>query len=79
MDLWSVEVQLLPSPQVVLDLQNSLQPLRWPLGEVVEALVVLIALHEVKPSELLSHRRTHSVLRKQAKQSNIWAHPLGVI
>ena len=45
LDLQSVEVQLLPSPQIVPNLYNGLQPLRRPLGIVVEALVVLVALY----------------------------------
>ena len=45
LDLQSIEVRLLPRSQVVLDLHDGLEPLRWPFGEVVEALVVLVTLN----------------------------------
>ena len=38
LDLWSEEVQL-------LNLHNGLQPLHRPLGEVIEPLVILVALN----------------------------------
>ena len=44
-DLQSEEVRLFPRSQVVLNLHNGLQPLRRPLGEVIEALVILVALN----------------------------------
>ena len=52
LDLWSIEVRLLPGPQVILNLHDGLQPLRWPLSEVVEALIILVTLNEIKPGKL---------------------------
>ena len=77
LDLQSVDVRLLPTPQVVLNLHNGLQPFRRPLGEVVKALIVLIALHGVKPGKLISCGRAHSVLREQAKKSDHMGPPVG--
>ena len=76
MDLRSVEVRPLLSPQVVPNLHNGLQPLRRPLGEVVKAIVVLIGLHGVKPGELLCRGRAHPVLRKLAKMSDYVGPPI---
>ena len=45
LDLRSEKVRLLPMSQVVLDLHDGLQPLRRPLGEVVKALINLVALN----------------------------------
>ena len=44
LDLRGVEVRLLPGSHIVPDLHYGLQPFRWPLGEIIEAFIVLVTL-----------------------------------
>ena len=69
LDLLSIDVRILPGPQVILNLHDGLQPLRWPFGEVVEALVILVTFNRIKPGELRCCGWTQSVLCKLAKMS----------
>ena len=70
-------MRLIPNPQVVPNFHDGLQPLRQPLGEVIKALIILIALHRVKLDEHVSPGRAHFVLREQAKKSDHVGPPVG--
>ena len=48
LNLWSEKVRILLGTKALSDLCDGLQPLRWPLGEVVETFIVLMALNGVK-------------------------------
>ena len=69
-DLWSKEIRFFPTPEVVPDLHYDLQSFCRPLGEIVKSSVVLVTLHRVKLGEFLSHGWAHSLLDKQAEESD---------
>ena len=75
LDLQSIKVRLLPGPQVILVLHDGLKPLHWPLGEVIEAFIILVTLDGIKPGELRCCGRAYSVLANRPKSSIVWAHP----
>ena len=77
LDLWSVEVRMFPRSQVVLNLHDGLQPLRRPLGEVIEAFIILIIVNRIKPNELLCDWWAHVVLHQQGQKSNHVGPPVG--
>ena len=77
LDLRSEKLRLFPRAKALFNLCNGLQPLRWPLGEVVEALIVLVTFDGVEPSELCDCGQTHSELGEQTKKPNHVGPPIG--
>ena len=46
MNLWGVEIRLLPATKAFLDLGNGLQPLCWSLGKVIKLIIAGVSTAE---------------------------------
>ena len=64
LNLWGVEIRLIPSTKAFFDLGSSLQPLRWSLGKIIEPIIVLVGLNGVKLGEHQCRRWTHPALHE---------------
>ena len=78
LDFRGVEISLFPGAEAILDLRDGLQPRRWSFGEVIETLIILVALDRVEPNELYSGWWSHFRFTNKPNSPIMWAYLLGV-